>query len=49
VKQLTFVEAGKLEWREVPEPRPQGDGEAIVRPVAVATCDIDLGLVRAAL
>jgi threonine dehydrogenase-like Zn-dependent dehydrogenase len=46
VKQLTFVEAGKLEWREVPEPRLEGDGEAIVRPVAVATCDIDLGLVR---
>jgi alcohol dehydrogenase len=41
VKQLTFVEAGKLEWREVSEPKLEGDGEAIVRALAVATCDLD--------
>jgi threonine dehydrogenase-like Zn-dependent dehydrogenase len=46
VKQLTFVEPGRLEWRDVDEPRLEGDGEAIVRPVAVATCDIDLAFVR---
>jgi alcohol dehydrogenase len=46
VKQLTFVEAGKLEWREVAEPALEGEGEAIVRPLAVATCDLDLALVR---
>lgn len=46
MKQLTFVEVGDLEWREVPEPRLEGDGEAIVRPLAVATCDLDLALVR---
>jgi alcohol dehydrogenase len=46
VKQLTFAEAGKLEWREVSEPRLEGDGEAIVRPLAVATCDLDLAFVR---
>jgi threonine dehydrogenase-like Zn-dependent dehydrogenase len=28
----------------VPEPRLQGDGEALVRPLAVARCDIDLFL-----
>jgi alcohol dehydrogenase len=44
MRQLTCVEAGKLEWREVPEPRIAGDGEAIVRPLAVARCDIDLFL-----
>lgn len=46
MRQLTFIEAGKLEWRDVAEPRLEGDGEAIVRPVAVATCDLDLHLVR---
>jgi threonine dehydrogenase-like Zn-dependent dehydrogenase len=46
MRQLTFVEAGKLEWREVPDPALDGDGEAIVRPLAVATCDLDLFLVR---
>jgi threonine dehydrogenase-like Zn-dependent dehydrogenase len=46
VKQLTFLEPGALEWRDVAEPRLESDGEAIVRPVAVATCDLDLALVR---
>ncbi|MDX6581957.1 MAG: hypothetical protein QOI10_1141 [Solirubrobacterales bacterium] len=46
MKQLTFVEAGKLEWREVGEPKLGGDGEAIVRPLAVATCDLDRAFVR---
>jgi len=41
MQQLTCMEAGKLEWREVPAPRLQGDGEALVRPLAVARCDID--------
>ena len=46
MKQLTFVEPGKLEWRGAEEPKLEGDGEAIVRPLAVATCDLDLGIVR---
>ncbi|MFI5122977.1 MAG: alcohol dehydrogenase catalytic domain-containing protein [Vicinamibacteria bacterium] len=46
MKQLTFVEAGKLEWRDLAEPRLEGEGEAIVKPLAVATCDLDLFLVR---
>lgn len=41
MRQLTCVAAGKLEWQEVPEPRIAADGEAIVRPLAVARCDID--------
>jgi alcohol dehydrogenase len=41
MEQLTCVGAGKLEWREVPAPTLQGDGEALVRPLAVARCDID--------
>jgi alcohol dehydrogenase len=41
MRQLTCVEAGQLEWCDVPEPRIQGDGEALIRPLAVARCDID--------
>jgi alcohol dehydrogenase len=45
MRQLTCVEAGKLEWRDVPEPRIAADCEALVRPLAVARCDIDRFLV----
>jgi threonine dehydrogenase-like Zn-dependent dehydrogenase len=41
MRQLTFMEPGKLAWQEVPTAALQGDGEAIVRPVAVANCDLD--------
>jgi threonine dehydrogenase-like Zn-dependent dehydrogenase len=41
MEQITFAGPGKLERRDVPEPRLQGDGEALVRPLAVATCDLD--------
>jgi threonine dehydrogenase-like Zn-dependent dehydrogenase len=46
MRQLQFLEKGKLEWRDAPEPKLEGDGEAIVRPVALATCDIDVAFVR---
>jgi threonine dehydrogenase-like Zn-dependent dehydrogenase len=46
MRELNFIEKGRLEWREADEPRLEGDGEALVRPVAVATCDLDLLLVR---
>ena len=45
MRQLT-VEKGTPEWREAPDARIEGDREAIVRPLAVATCDIDLWVVR---
>jgi alcohol dehydrogenase len=41
MRELTFVEPGRLEWREAEEPALQGDGEALVRPLSVATCDLD--------
>lgn len=40
MQQLTWTEAG-LAWREVDAPRLSGDGDALVRPIAVATCDLD--------
>jgi threonine dehydrogenase-like Zn-dependent dehydrogenase len=48
VEQLTLVEQGKLEWLEVPAAQVQGPEEALVRPLAVATCDLDAALVRGA-
>jgi threonine dehydrogenase-like Zn-dependent dehydrogenase len=46
VRQLQLVEKGKLEWREAPDAKLEGDGEAVVRPVALATCDIDVAFVQ---
>jgi threonine dehydrogenase-like Zn-dependent dehydrogenase len=46
MRQLEFIEAGKLEWREAPDPKLEGDGETLVRPVALATCDIDVAFVQ---
>ena len=44
MRQLTCTAPGAVEWRDVPEPRLQGEAEALVRPLAVARCDIDLFL-----
>ncbi len=41
MRQLTFVRQGQLEWWDVPEPQLEGPGQAIVRPIAVARCDVD--------
>jgi alcohol dehydrogenase len=41
MQQLTFTAPHVLEWQDVPEPRLEGDGEAIVAPLAIATCDLD--------
>jgi threonine dehydrogenase-like Zn-dependent dehydrogenase len=48
MRELNFIEAGRLEWREAADPQLEGDGEAVVRPVTVATCDLDKLLVRGA-
>jgi alcohol dehydrogenase len=49
VRQLTFVEAGQVEWREASDPAPSDPAGAIVRPLAVARCDIDLPMASAGL
>ena len=41
MRQLTCTGPRRIEWREVPEPRLQGDREALVRPLAAARCEID--------
>jgi alcohol dehydrogenase len=42
MRQLTFVKPGQFEWREVEAPRIEGTGQALVRPLAVTRCDLDL-------
>ena len=44
MRQLTCTAPHEIEWRDVPEPRLEGDKEALVRPLVVARCDIDLFL-----
>jgi threonine dehydrogenase-like Zn-dependent dehydrogenase len=46
MRELTFVGPGKLEWREVAAPKIDGPDQALVRPIAVATCDLDTLLLR---
>ena len=42
MRQLTFLSPGKFEWRDVAAPRISGLRDAIVKPLAVARCDLDL-------
>lgn len=45
MRQLYFIEAGKLEWREEAAPGLERPDQALVRPVAVARCDLDFAIV----
>jgi alcohol dehydrogenase len=47
MRALYFIEPGRLAWRDVPEPVLRAPGEALVRPLAVARCDLDLAVLRA--
>jgi threonine dehydrogenase-like Zn-dependent dehydrogenase len=46
MRQLTMTADRRVEWWDVPEPELRGDGEALVRPVAVALCDLDQPILR---
>jgi alcohol dehydrogenase len=46
IEQLTLSEDRGLRWLEVPAPRIEGPGEALVRPIAVALCDLDGPMIR---
>lgn len=41
MRELVYVEPGKTIWRDVREPTLQAPTEAIVRPIAATTCDLD--------
>lgn len=44
MRQLTFIEPGKLEWWDVAAPRIEDRQQALVRPMYVARCDLDVGI-----
>ena len=44
MRQLTFEEAGRYAWREVPEPEITAPEQALVRPMMVACCDLDVAV-----
>lgn len=46
MRQLTFLAPKQIEWQDAPEPALQGPGEALVRPLAVALCDLDRAVIR---
>ena len=46
MESLYFVRKGTLEWREVADPVIESAGDAIVRPLAVARCDLDPYILR---
>ena len=48
MRALTLAGPGRIEVRDVPEPHIEEAGQALVRPVAVARCDLDLAFVRGA-
>ncbi|MFJ9371436.1 hypothetical protein ACIRRA_44545 [Nocardia sp. NPDC101769] len=46
MRALTFAGRDQLEWRDIADPVVTGSGEAVVRPLAVATCDLDIEIIR---
>ena len=46
MRQLTYIGGNKVEWWDVPAPRLQDDRDALVQPLAVTRCDLDLAIVH---
>jgi threonine dehydrogenase-like Zn-dependent dehydrogenase len=44
MRQLTFEEAGRYAWRDVPDPEITAPEQALVRPLIVACCDLDVAV-----
>ena len=49
MRQLMFEAPGQYAWRETADPQITAGQQAIVRPVAVACCDLDVGVARGVL
>lgn len=41
MRELTYTGRHRVEWREVPDPAVERPTDAMVRPVAATTCDVD--------
>ena len=48
IRQLVYLAPGQFEWRETAAPRITSDDGAIVRPLAVARCDLDVAIATGA-
>src|SRR5271154_5912562 len=48
MRQLTFEEAGRYAWRDVADPEITQPQQALVRPLLVACCDLDVAVARGA-
>jgi threonine dehydrogenase-like Zn-dependent dehydrogenase len=46
MQQLTFEAAGNYAWQQAPEPEITAAEQAIVRPLAVACCDLDVAVAQ---
>jgi threonine dehydrogenase-like Zn-dependent dehydrogenase len=46
MRRLLLDGPGALHWDEAPDPADPAPGAALVRPVAVATCDLDVGVLQ---
>lgn len=46
MRQLMYDAVNTYGWHEVPEPQMDGPGQALVRPLAVASCDLDVAVAR---
>ncbi len=46
MRALTYLGPDQLEWQETPDAALDSDHAAVVRPLAVATCDLDDAIVR---
>lgn len=44
MRQLTYEQAGRYAWREVPDPKITAPEQALVRPLMVACCDLDVAV-----
>jgi threonine dehydrogenase-like Zn-dependent dehydrogenase len=44
MRQLTYEEVGRYAWRDVPEPQLTAPEQALVRPLVVACCDLDVAV-----
>jgi threonine dehydrogenase-like Zn-dependent dehydrogenase len=45
MRSLVAEDAGRVSWRELAAPQRRHEREALVRPLAVARCDMDLALI----
>ena len=46
MRTLVFLEAGRVEWQDAPDAAIETTDDALVRPLAVAACDLDVALLR---